>query len=220
MGSVDAVEALPFWQVNCPLQERTAECPAFLLNLSEKDRRIIGTPDVDYTLMPWNQVKELVHENQLQAFQRVPSELRRYRAYTYKLAEQYGSVARFILEQRLRWIAPVVPSGNPPFQDDTDIKILWNDWPYGLDPRIVHLVVWTKFDLASDPETGDLTAQARDEIERFVTMTFRSRVPAENVSPVPLFACCRQLLIFDVRSCGLRTGRRSSRFTPLSIFTS
>jgi hypothetical protein len=63
-----------------------------------------------------------------------------------------------------------------------DMKILFNDWPYGVDERIKHLVVWTKFELASDPEDpkGDLTPQARQEIDDFVDKTFVSKCGREN----------------------------------------
>ena len=64
---------------------------------------------------------------------------------------------------------------------EDDYKILYNDWPYGLEQKIVHLVVWTKFDLEDDPATDDLTPKARQEIDEFVEMTFRSRVPRERV---------------------------------------
>jgi hypothetical protein len=33
----------------------------------------------------------------------VPSELRRYRQYTEKLVREYGSVMRFVLDERLGW---------------------------------------------------------------------------------------------------------------------
>lgn len=46
---------------------------------------------------------------------------------------------------------------------------------------IIHLVVWTKFELEDDPATDDLTPRARQEIDDYVTKTFRSRVPAEQV---------------------------------------
>lgn len=58
---------------------------------------------------------------------------------------------------------------------EDDYKILLNDWPYGIDPRIVHLVVWTKFEFPSDPVTGDLTAEARKAIEEFVGEEFGRR---------------------------------------------
>lgn len=62
-----------------------------------------------------------------------------------------------------------------------DLKILYNDWPYGIDTKIIHLVVWTKFELEDDPATGELTAPMRKKIDDFVERTFRSRVPRDNV---------------------------------------
>lgn len=62
-----------------------------------------------------------------------------------------------------------------------DIRILYNDWPYGIEEGVVHLVVWTKFELEDDPATDDLTPRARQEIEDYVTRTFRSRVPSDQV---------------------------------------
>ncbi|KAI1075799.1 hypothetical protein F5B20DRAFT_558684 [Whalleya microplaca] len=173
MGSVDG---LPYWQVNIPEDERTDECPEFLRNLSVKDIGIISTPDSEYHVMTWPGVQKIVADNQLNLFQRAPSELRQYLDYVWKLKQDYGSVMEFILTQRLQWAAPVVPRGNP-FEFDDDIKVLWNDWPYGIDKRIVHLVVWTKFDLAEDPVTDDLTDEARAEIDLYVQKTLGGRVP-------------------------------------------
>ena len=31
-----------------------------------------------------------------------------------------------------------------------NVKIIYNDWPYGIDKSIVHLCVWTKFPLDVD----------------------------------------------------------------------
>lgn len=63
-----------------------------------------------------------------------------------------------------------------------DIKILYNDWPYGIDKSILHLVVWTKFVLEDDPETDDLTPQMRRGIDEFVVSTFGSGVSPDKVS--------------------------------------
>ncbi|RYP81974.1 hypothetical protein DL770_005735 [Monosporascus sp. CRB-9-2] len=176
MGSLDTV---PYWQVNIPHEERTDECPEFLRNLSVKDIGIISTPDSEYRASTWEEVQQLVQDNRLDLFQRVPSELRRYLAYTWKLRQEYGSVMNFVLTQRLQWEMPVVPRGKP-FEFEEDIKILRNDWPYGIDKRIVHLVVWTKFDLEDDPITTDLTDKARQEIEAWVQQKFGSRMPREQ----------------------------------------
>ncbi|KAI0447782.1 hypothetical protein F4803DRAFT_181963 [Xylaria telfairii] len=177
MGSLST--GLPYWQVNVPEDERIEECPEFLRTLSAKDLGIISTPDEEYHLSTWPEVQKLILDNRLDLFQRVPSELRKYLQYTWKLKQQYGSVMDFILTQRLHWDMPITPKGKP-FESEQDIKILWNDWPYGLDRKIVHIVVWTKFDLEDDPSTDDLTEQARAEIDAFVLKTFGSRVPSDH----------------------------------------
>lgn len=63
-----------------------------------------------------------------------------------------------------------------------DFKVLYNDWPYGLDPEIVHLVIWTKFDLEEDPATGLLTPSMWKKIDDYIEKTFRSRIPPDQVS--------------------------------------
>lgn len=178
MGSTS--QNLPFWQVNVPESLRTAECPEFLRKISDKDRRIIGTPDSEFEIDSWDTVRRKVAENRLELFQRVPSDLRRYRAYVWKLKRDYGSVMNFILNERLKWEAPVVARGSRPFECEDDVKVLRNDWPYGIDKRIVHLVVWTKFPLEEDPATGDLTDATRAAIDAYVRKTF-AKVPPENV---------------------------------------
>ncbi len=74
----------------------------------------------------------------------------------------------------------VVPKRQANADTDTtyieDMRILYNDWPYGIETDVIHLVVWTKFELPDDPATGDLTAGAREAIERYVQATFCSRV--------------------------------------------
>lgn len=76
------------------------------------------------------------------------------------------------------------------FETD-DIKIIYNDWPYGIDKSIVHLCVWTKFPLDVDENdpNGDLTSEMREKIDKYVDRTFRTRVPAENVSYLDYSFC-------------------------------
>jgi hypothetical protein len=103
-------------------------------------------------------------------FHRKPSDLRRYRQFTYRITKEHGSILKFIVNERLQW-KTMEPTGRP-FEFDEDIKILYNDWPYGIDPDIVHLVVWTKFELEDDAETGLATPESRREIEAYVQRTF------------------------------------------------
>ena len=95
----------------------------------------------------------------------------------------------FILKERLHWreedLDVKVEKGRG-FERAEDWKILCNDWPYGLDERIVHLVVWTKFELADD-EKGMLSVGAREMIESFVKEKFINFMGEENVSFVSSF---------------------------------
>ncbi|KAL0939384.1 uncharacterized protein CTRU02_205995 [Colletotrichum truncatum] len=180
MGSLYKSPTVPYWQVNVPAEHRTEECPEGLRNLSAKDVGILSTLDADYRPQTWDKVRRLVDTNRLDLFQRVPSELRRYRLFIFKLIQEHGSVMNFVLRHRLGWAEPLVPKGKP-FEFDDDLKILCNDWPYGIDERIVHLVVWTKFEIEEDPATGDLTDTARNEIEAYVDKTFRSKTKPDSV---------------------------------------
>lgn len=172
-------EELSFWLVNVPRDQWPTECPDFLRDVGEKDRMIIGTLDSDYKRLSWQEVQEIIRLNRIDLFHRVPSDLRKYRQYTHKLIKEHGSILNFIVKERLHW--PDLKQRGTPFEYPEDIKILYNDWPYGVDDKIVHLVVWTKFDLEEDPATSDLTIKARKEINDFVNKTFRSRVEPENV---------------------------------------
>jgi hypothetical protein len=53
-------EELPFWLVNVPRDQWPASCPEFLRNVSDKDMRIIGTPDSLYSVLSWEEVREIV----------------------------------------------------------------------------------------------------------------------------------------------------------------
>ena len=111
-------------------------------------------------------------------------ELRRYLKYCYDLKKEYGSVLTFVQEKRLFWKS-ITPSGDAPFTNPDDYRILFNDWPYAIEPDISHLVVWTKFLIEDDPATDDLTDNAREMLEDYVVKTFcdeaNGGVPREQV---------------------------------------
>ena len=86
----------------------------------------------------------------------------------------------FVLTERLRW-TDLTPHSRTPFADNRDVKILPNDWPYGLEKDIVHLVVWVKFELEEVPGTDELTPETSQSLERFVDKVFRSRLGVERV---------------------------------------
>lgn len=188
---------LPYWQVNVPPEEREEECPEALRNLSDKDMGIIGTRDEDYRVQAWDEVVDIIRTSRLADFRRWPTDLRRYRQYIWWLQNQYGSVMNFMLKERLQWSEPIVPQSTKPFECEDDFKILMNDWPYGLDKRIIHLVVWTKFDLND-------TAEAEAEIEQFVQKTFSTGVKRDKVSGHSLWVTdfVSITLTWECRLCG------------------
>lgn len=212
------VKDTPYWHVNVPEDQRTAECPVYLQTLKEKDIGIISTPDSQYHRDTWEEAKKKVADNNIHHFQRVPSELRRYKAFVWDLHQQYGGVLDFLLTQRLGWSQPVVPRGKP-FECEDDIKILWNDWPYGVDERVVHLVVWTKFELEEDPVTGDVTDETRAAMAAYVRNKF-SEVPEDRVGDDTCGILVEKTKLTRRRSFGSRTGSPSNLSRLWSTFTS
>lgn len=120
----------------------------------------------------------------------------------------------FVLKERLQW-KDLTPRSSIPFSEPSDVKILYNDWPYGVDRRIVHLVIWTKFDLEDDAATDDLTPKARREINDYVDSTFGRRVQPDNVWFSRLLWGDRVLT--SRRSSGSRTGGHSKASMLWSI---
>jgi hypothetical protein len=48
-----------------------------------------------------------------------------------------------------------------------------NDWPYGLAPGIVHIVVWSRTPIPVDPTTGgDMTPESRSLVQAFIRRYF------------------------------------------------
>ncbi|KAL4930009.1 GIG1 family protein [Aspergillus undulatus] len=177
-------ESIPFWNVNVPRDRWTTECPTYLRNQSEKNVSILSTPDEQYQRQGWDLVRQIVESNRIDLFQRLPSDLRKYLQYKEQIIAKYGTIMRFVVKERLRWgegtAEDLKPKGQP-FEYEEDMRILYNDWPYGLDHGIFHLVVWTKFVLEDDPATDDLTPRARQEIDDFVKRVFCSRIPPGQV---------------------------------------
>jgi hypothetical protein len=181
--------ALKYWNTNISPHLWTAQCPPFLVGTSQKNQMTLSARDDEFEEFTWQEVKHLISEpsrqvqyhadgltrwkgtNRIDQFQRPPLQLRRYLKFMHDITKRHGSIMTFVQKYRLQW-STVVPSQMRPFTNPKDYKILYNDWPYGLDKDIVHLVVWTKFELEDDPMTGDLTPQARREIEEFVLQTF------------------------------------------------
>ena len=88
----------------------------------------------------------------------------------------------YIFQERLHWRSTdstVRPSNLTPFVNARDYKILLNDWPYGCEKGIWHLLVWMKTRLPVSPEDGRLTEEGRDLVEDFVERAFRRSAEEE-----------------------------------------
>ena len=121
--------------------------------------------------------------NNLSSLRRPPSQVRKYHDWIQETRIIHGSVSDYLCKVRLQW-QPLSPQAqlhststfaynNPiPFVDVEDWKILRNDWPYGLEKGITHLVIWSKTPIAVNAETGDLTDHSRAVIQSFIDQVF------------------------------------------------
>ncbi|CCX32814.1 hypothetical protein FPQ18DRAFT_322037 [Pyronema domesticum] len=148
--------------------------------LTDKDELQLALKDEDYKLATWEELKAIIEENRLEDLKRVPSDLKRYIAWSHRTKKEYGSIQAFVLKERLGW-TDLTWKNDTPYADEEDTKILINDWPYGNAPGILHLVCWTKSPIATEGEKGDLTPEARRIIEGWVEKTFTQYLGRENV---------------------------------------
>lgn len=96
-----------------------------------------------------------------------------------------------MLKQRLFWepLSELEPAGGPifacsspiPFAAREDYKILLNDWPYGINPNITHLIVWSKVRIPDQKPEGYLTPESTALVEGFVKRVFIDKLTAGGV---------------------------------------
>ncbi|KAI5201764.1 hypothetical protein AUEXF2481DRAFT_694690 [Aureobasidium subglaciale EXF-2481] len=154
--------------------------------LTEIDRQILAMTDEEFSLVTWEQLKDIIAANRLEQLKRRPSDLRRYIKWSADTKAEYNTITNFVVQERLHWTPlPSLTVGDPPkfeirdpvpFSNQDDFKILKNDWPYGLDKGIVHICVWVKTPIETDPGTGDVTDHSRSLIENFVNTTFATKL--------------------------------------------
>ena len=124
----------------------------------------------------------MIADNNLEILKRWPSDFRRYCEWTKQTKAKYGTITDFVCQERLRWTP--LPSSTletgPIFECQCqelfgareDYKILRNDWPYGIDKDITHIVVWLKMRIPVEQQEGYLTLESRRALEDFVRVTF------------------------------------------------
>lgn len=148
--------------------------------LTDIDRYNLSITDDQFESHTWENLKEIIANNRLETLRRWPSDLKRYMKWSTKTKKEYGSIMAFVMKERLKW----TPIGTPeiglrfdfespvPFENPNDYKTMPNDWPYGLDYGITHLIVWLKNRLEVQPPLGDLTPEARAQVNAFIDKEF------------------------------------------------
>jgi len=132
-------------------------------------------------ILRYNRLTRGKATNSLEQLKRLPSDLRRYLAWSYDIKKRYGGITNFVIQERLHWTSNPARSGkgpvfehrsDVPFADHRDFAVLQNDWPYGFQEGIVHLLVWSKTPIAVDDVQGDVTPKDRKVIDDFVREYF------------------------------------------------
>lgn len=99
-------------------------------------------------------------------------------------------MTNYLMQHRLpkTWgEAPFSPVSQTPFEDPSDYRVLMNDWPYGMDPGMTHIVVWTRTLIEADNDQGDMTPESRELVAKFVQRFFVDRLGRDGPSQVLWF---------------------------------
>lgn len=157
----------PFWNMNIPESQYTEECPDYLQYAfeNEKDRLILSTRDSDYKRQSWEEVKKTILENRIDLFDRLPSDLRRYRKYNAIQKGEYGSVMEFIMQERLKWQdqtatgEPFSSPGTSPLYFCLRVLLTWRN--RRLQDHIQRLALWTRQAYRPFGSMGEVRAPIR-----------------------------------------------------------
>ncbi|KAI1820316.1 hypothetical protein F4861DRAFT_73395 [Xylaria intraflava] len=158
--------------------------------LTEVDKYVLSLTDEQFHYHDWEELKKIIGENNLSVLKRKPSDLRRYMTWTAETKAEYGSMTNYLLAHRLpqAWGSPpFTPASSVPFYDESDYRVLINDWPYGLTSDITHIVVWSRTIIDTDPESGDMTAEARQIVSNFVKRFFVDKLGPQGDTQVLWF---------------------------------
>jgi hypothetical protein len=176
---------------------------------TDEDKRILAMTDDEYEKLTWERIADIICKestlttilsctnqinssvslsfhparNSLDELTRLPSELRRYLAWSASIVATHGSVTAYLLSERLpaTFLSHRPPTCATPLAHPDDWRVLRNDWPYGTAPGIVHLVVWLRTPLPTTDEMGELTEEGTILVQGFVEKVFVSEVGEGNV---------------------------------------
>ncbi|KAI9692685.1 MAG: hypothetical protein M1820_009435 [Bogoriella megaspora] len=164
------------------------------IHLTETDKLVLSQTDEEFLHHTWDELEVIIAENRLETLKRKPSDTRKYLAWITRIISEYGNTTNYVLQKRLPW-TPLPPSStvptvdqaptfafknSHPFADPDDYLILKNDWPYGVQQGIIHLLVWLKTPISVQPDTGEITEEGKEIVEDWVGRTFVERLVKEG----------------------------------------
>ncbi|WYZ40051.1 hypothetical protein EsH8_IV_000392 [Colletotrichum jinshuiense] len=158
--------------------------------LTDVDKWVLSQTDEEFKKHDWEELKKIIETNKLEVLKRKPSDLRRYMKWTAETKAEYGSMSQYLLANRLPKLwgePPFTPKSLVPFDNTSDYRVLVNDWPYGLDPGITHIVVWLRTIIPTDPGTGDMTPESRHVVQEFIDRYFVESLGEDGAGRVVWF---------------------------------
>lgn len=145
----------------------------------------------------WAECQKIVQTNDLEGFARSKRQTEQYMAHKELLRVMDSTIFKYLLTNSLGWAAEkqvngimdadikIASSGDEIFSNPTDLKIIYNDFPYYFEENVAHLCIWSKQPIPSDPKSsvGDLSVETRATIEQYIYQTFveYAGIPRENL---------------------------------------
>ncbi|KAG5363727.1 N-acetylglucosamine-induced protein 1 [Yarrowia sp. B02] len=157
-------------------------------SVSKRDKEILAIPEDETHWQSWQDLQHVIKHNELHKLSRSAAQLADYILWKRDIESKYaGGVMEYILVDKLKWTSSLektpVPFNEELFGDARDVRILLNDFPYAMEPGLVHVVVWSRAKIPKENKDGDITPESRDKLARFVKETFVEGLdmPEENV---------------------------------------
>ncbi|KAB8270713.1 hypothetical protein BDV30DRAFT_241201 [Aspergillus minisclerotigenes] len=117
--------------------------------LSKADKVVLTTTEEDFVPHTWEDIQEIIAGGDTSQLKRTPTDFRNYIFWTREIQATFGSVTNFLVKTRLHWgkeanhadIRIPYRHYSVPFADQSDYRILRNDWPYAMSSGMAHPMV-------------------------------------------------------------------------------
>ncbi|KAM3162909.1 hypothetical protein ACU8KH_03175 [Lachancea thermotolerans] len=137
-------------------------------------------------MLSWDQILDLIASGELQELKRTPRVAELYQQYRAELAAQHTTVVDAVIDRKLRWdrcelaaLDARLPTAEARaaamLSDPALYKLLPNDFPYDFDPRVFHLVLWSKVRIPLYKHHGsrETVPAVYDKIQSFLSAKLR-----------------------------------------------